>query len=349
MVTAQLRVPRLVRQREPGLIIRFVERLSLASPLRFIDSDDVAFCDGAFVILPKHNGPPGRAIIPMNRLGFGCEIVCESGISKVPLLLSIIHLVLYSVGALALHASAFTFDGQGILATGWAKGGKTEMLLAYMAQGAKFIGDDWIYVDPNRGYVYGTDRPFSVWSWCLDDLPEFRHKIGARRRMRLAAQSSISKWLDKAAYQGAGNGGTARKVAGKVGNAVQSRMRVNLEPKEFFGPDACSFSGTIHKVYLVGSYDSPDIDVHPIGPREVVQRMVYSLQYERKELMSYYTKFRFAFPAMRSALIEGAADIERDLLSVFLATRGTYTLLHPYPLPIRRLFDSTQSTLEPDE
>ena len=67
--------------------------------------------------------------LPLERAGDRCEIVCERGLSAVPHLVAIVNLTALAHGVLPLHASAFSWNGTGILATGWAKGGKTEALL----------------------------------------------------------------------------------------------------------------------------------------------------------------------------------------------------------------------------
>jgi len=54
----------------------------------------------------------------------------------VPHLLAVINLTALAKGVLPLHASAFTYRGLGVLATGWAKGGKTETLLEFAWLGA---------------------------------------------------------------------------------------------------------------------------------------------------------------------------------------------------------------------
>jgi hypothetical protein len=55
------------------------------------------------------------------------------------LLISILNLTMLAKGFLPMHASAFTYKNTGVVATGWAKGGKTETLFAFMANGAASI------------------------------------------------------------------------------------------------------------------------------------------------------------------------------------------------------------------
>ncbi len=79
------------------------------------------------------NSPTWENVVAGQQISCGCEIVCERGRARVPLLTANVNLVVLGNGALPLHAAAFRFDGTGVLVTGWSKGGKTETLLAFMA------------------------------------------------------------------------------------------------------------------------------------------------------------------------------------------------------------------------
>ncbi|RIK48482.1 MAG: hypothetical protein DCC57_13410, partial [Chloroflexi bacterium] len=120
--------------REPDLVIRFIDRLPLPSPIRYIGVDDAGFAGDAFLVLRSKHKAQARVQIPLAQVGVQpAEIVCEHGLPAVPLLIAMINLVALSKGVLPMHAAAFSYQGQGILTTGWSKGGKTETLLAFMA------------------------------------------------------------------------------------------------------------------------------------------------------------------------------------------------------------------------
>ena len=48
-------------EREPDIVVRFVERLGLSSPLRYVGLDDAAFTDDVFVVLGKSGRMSARA------------------------------------------------------------------------------------------------------------------------------------------------------------------------------------------------------------------------------------------------------------------------------------------------
>jgi hypothetical protein len=324
----------------PDITIRFVDRLPISAPIRYLDRDDVGFTDDAFIVLAGKFGGRARAMIPFDRIGRRCEIVCESGGGDVPLLVPILNLTLLSLGIIAIHASAFIYRRTGVLATGWSKGGKTEALLAFMARGARFIGDEWIYMsDPES--AFGVCRPFGVWGWCLDHLPDLAARVPKSDRRRLRLLTHAVRRFSPLVPSGPKS--APAKVLRLLVQTAERELRVNLDPRKVFGPEACALSGTIEKIVLVGSHESSNITMESISTREALERMVFSLQYERMVFMACYKQFRFAFPDRRNDLIENAESMERELLLQMLANKSAYALDHPYPVRIPALFEAASS------
>ena len=56
-------------------------------------------------------------------------------------------------------------------------------------------------------------------------------------------------------------------------------------------------AGNLEKVFLMVNHDTPDIRVEPAEPHEVAERLAFALRQEWLDMISYYAKFRFAFPA----------------------------------------------------
>ena len=122
-------------ERSPEIEIEYVDRLSSDAPRRMIGRDDAAFDGSTLVILRGRFKAQVRVAIPFDRVGGPCRIVAERGARTIPLLVPIVNLTALERGLLPIHASAFVHDGRGILVTGWAKGGKIEVLLAFAARG----------------------------------------------------------------------------------------------------------------------------------------------------------------------------------------------------------------------
>jgi hypothetical protein len=153
-------------RRDPDVVIRFVDRLAVSGPVRLLGLGEAAFSDDAFLLLRSRHKARARVRVDVARAGRGGEIVSERGIPAIPLLVPIVNLAVLANGGLPLHASAFLHGETGVVATGWSKGGKTEALLAFMTHGARFVGDEWIYVDPGGARVSGPAcRDVSAAGW----------------------------------------------------------------------------------------------------------------------------------------------------------------------------------------
>jgi hypothetical protein len=329
-VTRQLGPIQKPLTREPDIVVRFVDRLATAGRVRYLGVDEAGFTDDAFLVLRSKHKARATVQIPFEQIGRRCEIVCERGLPAVPLLIPILNLTVLSKGALPLHASAFNYRGIGMLTTGWSKGGKTETLLAFMSQGAEYIGDEWVYVSADGKRMHGIPEPIRVWDWHLQDLPHYRDLVGRGDRARLQAIKLA---------QSAGRA-MPGKVSGRVMPLLKRQLFVDVHPKRLFGSGFGAMSGTLDKIFFVASHETPDVVVQPIDPQEIARRMVFSLEYERLPFMAFYMMFRFAFPDRANPLIEGAEQLQRETLARVLADKEVYSVYHPYPVAIPALFDA---------
>ncbi len=171
--------------REPDITIRFVDRVDVQGPLRLLGREAAAG-DDEFFVLRGRRKTTVRVKIPVADIGTTpLEIVAERGLSAVPYLLPIVMLTLLSKGTVPIHASAFVAGGRGTLVTGWAKGGKSEALLAFADRGATYVGDEWVFVTADGATMAGLPEPMRLWDWQLAMVPRLRGRIGLGRRARL--------------------------------------------------------------------------------------------------------------------------------------------------------------------
>jgi hypothetical protein len=332
--------------REPDIVIRFVDRLPLASSVRYIGVEDAGFTDDAFLIFRGKHQASVKVQIPFDQIGSRqCEIVCESGAPAVPLLIAIINLTALSKGVLPLHASALLYNGKGVLITGWSKGGKTETLLAFAVHGAQYIGDEWIYLSVNGQQMYGIPEPTRIWYWHLQEMPGFKAMVNRKDLIRLQALDLFAKILQQLASTFSGLPGRYRQILKRAIALIKRQLYVQLPPDKLFGQRAAQKDVQPEKILFVVSHDQPELTVKKVNSKEVAERIVFSLQEERMDFMSYYFKYRFAFPACSNSLIDQAEEIQRKLILKTLAGKEAYAIYHPYPFSISSLFDTIRPYL----
>jgi hypothetical protein len=314
-------------RRDPDVIVRFVDRLDVSGPLRLLGAGEAGFSDDAFLLLRSRHKSRARVRVDVERIGRGCEIVAERGIRGIPLLVAIVNLSALARGVLALHASAFAVGPTGVVTTGWSKGGKTEALLSFMGHGARFVGDEWVYVADGGARVHGLPEPIRLWDWHLEQLPSVRARIEARDRARLRALRTAAR--------------VARgRRADRVAALLEGQLHVDAAPARLFDAGAMAGWGSFDRLFLMRSWQEPDVRVSPVDGAEVAARMAFSLQYERAPLTACYEQFRFAFPDRVNPLIEEAPAREQALLHRMLDGRPAHAVDHPYPVAFEELFEA---------
>jgi hypothetical protein len=337
----QLGPPQGSLSREPDITIRFVDQLPVSSSVRYLGLDDVGYTDDEFLIMHGRQKHREMTQLAFADVGEQCTILCEKGLSgAISLLTPLVNLTMLSKGLVPIHAAAFVYNGKGILTTGWSKSGKTETLLAFMAQGAEYVGDEWIYLSADGRRMHGTLRPVTLWEWHLQELGEYWDSIARNERMRLRTLRLAIQSMDWATQWDVGRGSYLMGAMQRVNADLKRRMSTKLSPYEIFGNQVGSLAGPVDKLFYVASHDSSEVAVQPMEPQEIAQRMAYSMQHQRQYLMSYYLKFKFAFPDLTSDLIENALDLERTALTEALSGKEAYGVFHPYPVSFQALFDA---------
>ncbi|MGY1671031.1 hypothetical protein [Geodermatophilus sp. SYSU D00710] len=327
--------------REPDITIRFVDELPEPRRTTYAGWPETGAADGVFHLLRGRGGVAGRTRLPMDDVGGRCEIVCERRVGPVPHLLAVINMTALAKGVLPLHASAFSHRGAGVLATGWAKGGKTEALLALAARGARYIGDEWVYLTPD-GAMYGLPEPIRLWHWHVAQLPALRAGLPTSTRARLRVLPTVAR---AAAAMGDAGRGPSASVLRRAAPVVRRQAHVQVPPARLFGDDAVELQGRLDHVLLVMSHDRDEVSIEPIPGAAVAAHMRASLEDERSQFLAVYRQFRFLFPDRRSAVVEQASAIERDLLERLLGGRPAHLLRHPYPIDLDSLVGPIESVL----
>jgi hypothetical protein len=342
MVTRELGPMHRPLAREPDITIRFVDRIVTDADVRHIGLNDVAFTDDSFFVLQR--GPKGAAKlqIPFSEIGKKCEIVCESGAYSLSLLVPILNLTMVGKGVLPLHASGFTYNGVGVLVAGWARSGKSAVLLAFMAAGADYISDDWVYIGTDGRKMYGTSAPMTVRRAHLDDLPQYRAAVRRRDRLRLHALR-VFQHGERLTRRSARK--SRATLADALARVAEHKPFVEVSPLELFGPSSCPLAGNLERIVLSIGHELPCFTLEHVDSDEIARRLAFSLRHERLNLFSYYLKSRFVFPEATNPLIEGIDEVEAKALGQVLKDKEAYLLRHPVPAPIPELFRAVAPVL----
>lgn len=324
---------------EPELTLRYVDDLPLHGPLRTVGRDDGAFTDDAFVI---RRGRRPIAIVPLERIGQpGAELMVLRGSGAPARLVSLVNLGLLGHGRIALHAAAVECDGRGIAACGWSGSGKTEVLLGYVARGARVVGDEWIHATPATGRLVGLPEPVRVQDWHLAQVPELADRIGRRARLAMrgaAVVERLSRTVGTAARPVPGSG----LLRAGAGRAAGRRHR-DIAPERLLPADRRAAATSLDVLYLLETGLDPAIRVEPIDPARVAARMALAHVHHRRALLDWYWQARYAFPDRTNPLLERIEAVERDRLETLFASRPAFRVDHPHAVDVRALVDAMEA------
>lgn len=329
-VERQLGPIRLPLEREPDITVRFVQEVT-NHPVTYVGVGDTGFNREGFFLLRGKGAVPGKALVPFESVGGRLTVVCERRLPAVPHLLALVNFTALAKGVLPLHASAFTVDGLGILVTGWSKGGKTESLLGAMQRGGRYVGDEWIYLTPDRGML-GLPEPIRLWSWHLEQQP------GLLRARPLSERSRLRAWRTLAELAQAGSRSRgSRGLLGRAAPLLSRQAFLQIPPTELFGTERVILRARMDAAVLVLSHSSAEIRSEPASGAELATRMLASLAEERSAFMAHYRQYRFASPGERQTFVETAAEREAELLRALFVTETVMKVSHPYPCDIAAL------------
>jgi D-aspartate ligase len=316
--------------REPDITLRFVDGIPTAG-LRFVEVNRSGFTDDAFLI--RSDGARPRWVqVPFDRLGQPCEFVCEHGVQLVPLLKQALRLAAVQKGYVPFHASAFEWQGSGVMVAGWTHGGKTSALLAFAEHGARFVGDDLVLLGGDGRAMFGMPATLRLSDAQLRQLPHVHGRVPTSQRLIASALRGLS------ARNGAAAGGPFRLVQ-LAARKVEARYKMTASLEEVF-PRGCALMAEPRRLFFMVSHSGSDIAIQSADPLDIAERMSHSLRFEASPLLSQYLAFRFAFPGIRNKAIETMHEVERGLLQRALARQMAYVVLHPYPAPLRGLYEA---------
>jgi hypothetical protein len=243
-----------------------------------------------------------------------------------------------------VHASTVVHRGRTLLACGWSKGGKTEMMVALEREGATYVADEWSYLrrDGDRTLARSLPEPVRVWSWQLAQLPELRARVTSRRkRSRLAALDRTSDLLATMSARGV----PGRDVWRRAAPVLARQAYVQVPPARLFDGRVAD-EAAVDQLLLVHSRPGDRTRVTPVDGAEVAARMRHSLAHERLPFTHLYQQYRFAFPDRVCALAEQAEQAEAEMLDRTLAPLPAARLVHPYPADLSEVAGAINGLLD---
>ncbi len=246
-----------------------------------------------------------------------------------------LHQAIRGQGAVAVHAAAV--DGGptgGTLVGGWSESGKTEVALALVEAGARFLSDKWTATGVN-GEISAFPVGVGVRGWALQTLPILRRALPPRARRQLRVARATRRVLGPTLDRPWGGRATSL-VARTARRGIELGDRAELTASElravYGAVDDPARRAALETVVLLVNGPSPEVNVERLSARRVADRLARSAAYERRTYYDLQERGAYAGLVERAGARDRALADEADLMSAALA-HGARILQVTCPFP----------------
>ncbi len=344
----------------PELVVEFVDRLAIRGPLRPLGRE-AAHGPEDFVVVRGRRKTSVRMVIPVDEIGtIPLRVRLERGARAVPYLLPLVNLTLLAKGTVPVHASAFLSRGRGTLVSGWAKGGKSEALLAFASHGATYVGDEWVFVTADGSAMAGLPEPMRLWDWQISMVPAIRGRIGLGKRLRLGMAAASAGSLGALARLPIVRSRAPGDAARRLGALAENQRSVQIPPDRIFEHNVATGLTRLDTVVLIetvmgaetpgdsaASDGSPGVGVvEPADAATTARRIAATTRHELLDVEALRLAFRYAFPDRPTPFLDGLPELLEQRLVASLSGTTCVRVSHPYPPDIPALHDLIAPVVE---
>ena len=341
-VQNQVGVQPSVLNSEPDLMVHYVDHFK--TPMHHIVMGNTGFINDEFYIMISEGRKDYLVQFPFATLGQPCKVICEAGITEIPLFNLIINLRMLAKGLMPIHAAAFVSNGIGVVVNGWPNGGKTSTLFSFLTHGAQFVSDDWLFVDSDSK-IYGLMQPIKLSDWQLDQLPEYQAKVNLTKQWTIQGL----RWLDTVEQcvpeMARDNLLPAKAFYKGLQYLNKSQRHVTLSPGKLFGTSLEAPTAHFDLLLLTVNHESPEVTVSPLSVDIALERLLAALYYEWMKWEEYYIQYLYAFPHKRNLLMDTARNKQRNLLNGILNGKHIFSANHPHPVKLDELYSTISQIL----
>lgn len=324
----------------PDITVRFAP-LPRPRDLVSLGPGGFGFAGDDFYILDELTGTP-LAVIPFDDIGQRpLEVRCATQVRAVPFLDELLMMAFLGRGWAPLHASAVEHTGDGVVLMGWPKGGKTGAMLGFMANGATFVGDEWLLLSADGQRVAALPARLRVAHWQLEHLAFEAQR--ARKRVTSALVAGA-----EAAHAALGRAGLQRlTVAAMLRKGLpglRRQLKVSVHPDVAFPGRVRSHTAMPATLFLLVAHADDRIASREIAPDTAATRMAHANVFEQRVFLEAYRAFCFAYPDRANPLLDRIHAAQEAALRTVFDARRVVEVRHPYGHPVDALFRAMRDT-----
>lgn len=277
-------------------------------------------------VIDAGEGTPHGVIVDFDDFGPGCRLRCGPDIS-VAELLPWVNLLLPVAQVVSMHASGFTWKGEGVVVTGNAGSGKTGALLAAIHQGARAVGDECLWLNQNAS-LRGLLVEMEIRADYFRELPYLRTEISSAARYGIYICDLVGRGI--------------RPILPKLSRKFAGKARAHVQPdivRRHLAPNAA-----IDRLFVSRVHSGTDFRVYPIELEEVVPQLVDIQLYEFARQYEHYARYRDDPESQQNEWMEGFTSRLENLFGEALRATKTYIVEHPPSPRAQNLFRAMAAT-----
>lgn len=277
-------------------------------------------------VIDAGEDPQHGVIVNFDDFGPGCRLSCGPDTSALELL-PWINLLLPEAQVVSMHASAFTWKGEGVVVTGNAGSGKTGALLAAIHQGAGAVGDECLWLNRNAN-LRGLLVEMEIRADYFRELPHLRTEVSTAARYRVFIYDLLARGV--------------RPFLPTLSRKFAGRARAHVQPdivRRHLAPGA-----TIDRLFVSETHPGSAFQVYPVEIEDTVSRLVEIQSLEFMRQREHYARYRDDSEGRQNEWMEGLMLRYENLFRDALQGTKTYIVEHPPSPRALDLFRAMAST-----
>jgi hypothetical protein len=219
--------------------------------------------------------------IEIDKMGISdSQVTCDVNFNKhflVIILEYLIHHLLLKNGCYFCHSSAFVYKGKVVLCPAWRNVGKTNVLLAFLKDGAQYLGDDWVIIN-SEGHIMSIPKRLNLLFYNFNEYPELCESLDGNFKALFNFVARAKRGL----YD----------LDNDVLSLLTGKARLRVSPFEIFKQKHNNHKNKIDYVFMLNREINTNVEIKSIE----LDRLAYSIksivEFEQSHFHLYYLAYK---------------------------------------------------------
>jgi len=298
-------------EKDADITIEFINDISADS--QSIRVRPPVACDEEGVFFHDHNYRVLR--IDTEKIGItNFRVTCDADFNKhffVIIMEYLIHHLILESGHYFCHASAFIYDGKTILCPAWRHVGKTNILLAFMKEGAQYLGDDWVIINKD-GLIISMPKRLNLLFYNFREYPELCNHLDEDFK-------SLFNFVNKAETG-------LYDLDNSTLSMLTEKARLRISPFEIFKQVYNNKMVEIDYIFLLRRkfHSKPNINKISLDDLTIATKSI--IEFEQSHFYLYYLAYKAHNCSVNKYLEESQSELSSLIENSFSSIHNLYEI-----------------------